>query len=203
MVVQRVGFRCHGLDGDAHAVGRSVNLDGVVLLVAGFLPDVDASGGTLQRNRRAAAVLDALREAEAVVDELVANLAPGCKARVFLEVSGGEVGLVEQGERACGKRHGEPVNLFAEREVRVPSFGIRHVGFAGIPDARGHGDGFAGKDDGVRGAVGEGEAREGARPVAGENGGTAFAIALETLEFPFLVLQESVEGVRGPADVVD
>ena len=203
VMVQRVGLGGHGLDGDAHAVGRRVNLDGVVLLVASFLPDVDASGGTLKRNRRAAAVLDALREAEAVVDELVANFAPGCKARVFLEVSGGEVGLVEQGERVLGERHGEPVNLFAEHEVRVPSFGIGHVRVAEVRDARDDVDAFAREGDGVRGAVGEREAREGARPVAGENGGAAFIVALKRLEFPFLVLQESVEGVRGPADVVD
>ena len=199
-MVQRVGLGGHGLDGDAHAVGRSVYLDGVVLLVAGFLPDVEGETVAFELDVRFSALVG---EAEAVVDELVANFAPGCKARVFLEVSGGEVGLVEQGERVLGERHGEPVNLFAEHEVRVPSFGIGHVRVAEVRDARDDVDAFAREGDGVRGAVGEREACEGARPVAGENGGAAFIVALERLEFPFLVLQESVEGVRGPADVVD
>lgn len=41
MVVQCVRFCGHRLDGDAFASGRRVDLDGVVLLVTGNLPDVE------------------------------------------------------------------------------------------------------------------------------------------------------------------
>ena len=200
VMVQRVGLGCHGLDGDAHAVGRGVHLDGVVLLVAGFLPDVDGETVAFELYVRVTALVG---EAEAVVDEFVSDFAAAHEARVFLEVAGGEVGAIQEREVRLGEREGEPVDFFAEHKVRMPAFGIRHVFFAGVLDAGGHGDGFAGKDDGVRRAEGERETGEGAGPVAGENGGAAFAIAFETFEFPFLVLQESVQGVRGPAYVVD
>ena len=199
-MVQRVGLGGHGLDGDAHAVGRGVHLDGVVLFVAGFLPYVESEAVAFELYVRFSALVG---EAEAVVDEFVTDFAAAYEARVFLEVAGGEVGAVQKGEVCLGERKGETVDFFAEHKVRVPSFGIRHVGFAGVLDARGHGDGFAGKDDGVRRAEGEREARKGAGPVAGKNGGAAFAIAFETFEFPFLILQESVQGVRCPAHVVD
>ena len=198
-MVQRVGLGGHGLDGDAHAVGRGVHLDGVVLLVAGFLPDVEGEAVAFELYVRFSALVG---EAETVVDEFVTDFAAAHEARVFLEVAGGEVGAVQKGEVCLGERKGEAVDFFAEHKVRVPAFRIWHVLFAGVLDAGGHGDGFAGKDDGVRRAEGKREARKGAGPVAGENGGAAFVIAFETFEFPFLVLQESVQGVRGPADVV-
>ena len=198
-MVQRVGLGGHGLDGDAHAVGRGVHLDGVVLLVAGFLPDVEGVTVAFELDVRFSALVG---EAETVVDEFVTDFAAAYEARVFLEVAGGEVGAVQKGEVRLGEREDEPVDFFAEHKVRMPAFGIGHVLFAGVLDAGGHGDGFAGKDDGVCRTEGEREAREGAGPVAGENGGAAFAIAFETFEFPFLILQESVQGVRCPAYVV-
>ena len=85
----------------------------------------------------------------------------------------------------------------------MPAFGIGHVRIADVLDARDNVDAFACEGDCIRGAVREGKSRECARPVAGEDSGAFFAVALEAFEFPFLVLQESVQGVRGPAHVVD
>ena len=40
LVVQGVWLAGHGFDGNAHTVGRRVNLNGVVLFDAGLLPNV-------------------------------------------------------------------------------------------------------------------------------------------------------------------
>ena len=55
----------------------------------------------------------------------------------------------------------------------------------------------------VDGAEGERDPGKGARPVNAECRDAFFTVAFEAYELPFLVLQESVEGVGCPAYVVD
>ena len=209
-MVQCIGLCSHGLDGDAHAVRRSVNLNGVVLLDAGFLPNIKRIVVAFERY---VCVVDKVRtvglqfgdvffEAEAIVDEFVVDLAAVFETGVFLEFSSRNVGLVQQRERTTGQFHGQVVNLFAQSKVGVPAFGIRHVGAADVLDRRRNRNAFAREGDGVGGAIGERETGKCARPVTSENGGAAVVFAFKGFEFPFLVLQESVQGVRSPAYVV-
>ena len=50
MVIQRIGFCCHGLDGNAHTVRRSIYLNGVILFDSGLLPNVQGVSVTFQQN---------------------------------------------------------------------------------------------------------------------------------------------------------
>ena len=199
-MVQGVGFGGHRLDGDAFACGRGVNLDGVVLPVARVLPDVQAADGAfeLHAGTRALAV-----ETETVVDEFVVDRPAAHEARVGMESPLGNVGAVKFCKACLGKRERKTVNLFAQHKVRVPTFGIRHVLCPDVLDGGFDGITFAGKRYLVCSAEREGEAGKCSRPVASELGSTFFAVGLETREFPGLVLQEPVEGVRCPTNVVD
>jgi len=199
-MVQGVGLGGHGLDGDAVACGRGVNLDGVVLPVACILPNVESAYRTFENGSRA--LRNGCFQAETVVDEVCPDFATAREARVVEEVPGRNVGLIEFAPFCRGKRHDEVVNLFTEHKVRVPTFGIGHIRFPEVFNRRFYGKGFASEDYFVRGAEREGESGKGSGPVASEFGNAFFAIGLETLECPFCVLQEPVERVRSPTYVV-
>lgn len=200
VMVQGVGLGGHGLDGDAVACGRGVNLDGVVLPVACILPNIESAYRTFENGSRT--LRNGGFQAETVVDEVCPDFATAGKARVVEEVPGRNVGLVELAPFCRGESHDEVVNLFAEHKVRVPTFGIGHVRFPEVFDHRFHGKGFACENYFVCGTEWEGKSGKGSCPVASEFGDTFFAVGLETLESPLCILQESVECVRSPTYVV-
>ena len=144
-----------------------------------------------------------LFEAETVVDEFVANLAAVYKAQLFLEVARGEVGAVQERERATWERHRQVVDFFAQHKVGVPTFGIGEFRLADVLDPSRNRDTFSRKGDFVDGAVGERESRKGAGPVAAENSRATVDVAFKAFESPFLILQKTVQGMWRPADVVD
>ena len=128
VMVQGVGLGGHGLDGDAVACGRGVNLDGVVLPC--ILPNIESAYRTFENGSRA--LRNGCFQAKTVVDEVCPDFATARKARVVEEVPGRNVGLVKFAPFCRGESHDEVVNLFAEHKVRVPTFGIGHVRFPEI-----------------------------------------------------------------------
>lgn len=200
VMVQGVGLGGHGLDGDAVACGRGVNLDGVVLPVACILPNVENAYRTFENGSRT--LRNGGFQAETVVDEVCPDFATARKARVVEEVPSRNVGLVELTPFCRGESHDEVVNLFAEHKVRVPTFGIGHVRFPEVFNRRFYGKGFTSEDYFVCGTEREGKSGKGSCPVASEFGDTFFAVGLETLESPLCFLQESVECVRSPTYVI-
>lgn len=207
MMVQGVGLACHGLDGDAHAVGGSVHLDCIVLLHAGLLPDIQGAPGAAYGYVGnlfvgGLGVCKIRSQAETVIDELVTNLSATHEAGVFPEVACGQVCGIENRQVGRRKGHDQVVHFFAQAEIGVPAFGIGHGHRTDVFHSGFDSDGFAGKGHLVGGAIGEGETGECARPVAGEGGGALFGVAFKILEFPFPILQKTVEGVGGPAYIV-
>ena len=97
----------------------------------------------------------------------------------------------------------ETVDFFAERVIGVPAFGVGEVALADVRDGRFDGVAFACERNLVDGAEGEREPGKCTRPVDTECRYAFFAIAFETQEVPFLVLQKAVEGVRSPTHIVD
>ena len=97
----------------------------------------------------------------------------------------------------------ETVDFFAERVIGVPAFGVGEGLGADVRDGRFDGVAFAGERNLVDGAEGEREPGKCTRPVDTECCDAFFAIAFETQEVPFLVLQKAVEGVRSPTHIVD
>ena len=211
VVVQCIGFGRHWLNCDAVPAGWSINLDGVVAVVPGFLPKIEGETVTFQlyvrivdkvgiRGRK---LREFFFEAETVVDKLVVDVSSVNKAGVFLEIPGREIVLVEDCKRCPGERQRKTVDFLAQGKVGVPSFGIRKFRFSGIQYARIDGDAFAREVYGRRGTVGERETGECAGPVAGEYCGATVAVAFVTVKTPFEILQETVQRMRSPAHVVD
>ena len=142
-------------------------------------------------------------QAKTIIDEFVLDEAAFHKTRIRFEFARRDVRLVEESKVRFGERQGEIVDFFAQRVVRVPTFGIRHILRADVRDGRFDAVAFACKRDFRHSAEGEREPGKGARPINAESRNAFVTVAFEAEKFPFLVLQKTVEGMRCPAHVVD